>query len=363
VQLTHLIPYNILTHTFATIILIRKVYNLDQESWQKFGIKLSTTSTTLNELISLVAQLGLEHFLRSTHVMVGSIDSNGRVELSNPAFDSLRPSLPGATTLREFISSTAQMEYDKLLQYTRRSKIVTQTILEFGSQAQPRQFDCMFVPLEADRFLFFCEPVPTAGGGSELQQLETELDKLKTALENKKIELQSVLTQADEVSHTDALTFLPNRRFIIADLQRQVTFSERYDTPLAISMIDLDHFKKINDTYGHSSGDDVLRFVASELRDHTRQPDEIGRYGGEEFLVLLPNSGLKAACEQASRLCQQVRTTPIISGGKVIHMTISIGIAQYRIHKENWQELLDRSDQALRQAKQNGRDQWAVLEG
>ncbi len=171
------------------------------------------------------------------------------------------------------------------------------------------------------------------------------------------------MTQADEVSHTDTLTFLPNRKFIVADLQRQVTFSERYDTPLSISMIDLDFFKKVNDVHGHISGDEVLRFVASELRDHIRQPDEIGRYGGEEFLVILPNSSLKAACEQATRLCQQVRSTPIISGGKVIRMTISIGIAQFRIHNENWEKLLDRADQALLQAKQNGRDQWAVLEG
>ena len=140
-------------------------------------------------------------------------------------------------------------------------------------------------------------------------------------------------------------------------------YSERYGTPLSISMLDLDHFKQVNDTHGHSSGDDVLRKVASELRDHIRQPDEIARYGGEEFLVILPNSSLKAACEQASRLCQQVRSTPLISGGIVIQMTISIGIAQLQLHNENWQKLLDRADQALLQAKQNGRDQWAVLEG
>jgi diguanylate cyclase (GGDEF)-like protein len=324
---------------------------------------LATTSKNLSELIKLVSQKGLEPFLQSAHVLVGSLDSDGKVELSNPAFDSFKRSLPGATTLREFVALTSQMEFDKLLQYTRRLNKVTQTILELGTQAQSRQFDCLIVPLEADRFLFFCEPVSTAVDGSKIQELEAELDRLKTVLENKTIELQAVLTQADEVSHTDALTFLPNRRFIIADLQRQVTFSDRYGAPLSISMVDLDHFKKVNDTHGHSSGDEVLRFVASELRDHIRQPDEIGRYGGEEFLVLLPNSGLKAACEQATRLCQQVRSTPIISGGRVIHMTISIGIAQYHIHKENWLELLDRSDKALLQAKQNGRDQWAVIDG
>jgi diguanylate cyclase len=295
-------------------------------------------------------------------MLVGSLDSNGEVVLSNPAFDSLKETRSGEKKFREFVLPAGQTEFDKHLLYTQRGKKATQTQLEFGSQAHHNLYDCMFIPLEDSNFLFFCEPVSKAEDESRIHRLESEVQKLNTTLENKKIELQAVLAQADEVSHTDALTFLPNRRLIMADLQRQVTFSERYDAPLTISMIDLDVFKRVNDTYGHSSGDEVLRFVASELRDHIRQPDEIGRYGGEEFLVILPNSGLKAACEQASRLCQQVRSTPIISGGKVIHMTISIGIAQFRIHNENWQKLLDRSDQALLQAKQNGRDQWAILE-
>jgi len=296
-------------------------------------------------------------------MLVGLLDSKGGVVSSNPAFDSLKKTMPGATTFREFIAPAAQTEFDNLLLYTRRINKATQTKLEFGSKGQPSQYDCMLIPLEADRFLVFCEPVSMAVNNSKEQQLEAELLKIKTELENKKIELQAVTDQADEVSHVDFLTFLPNRRFIVAELQRQVMYSERYGTPLSISMLDLDHFKQVNDTHGHSSGDDVLRKVASELRDHIRQPDEIARYGGEEFLVILPNSSLKAACEQASRLCQQVRSTPIISGGIVIQMTISIGIAQLQLHNENWQKLLDRADQALLQAKQNGRDQWAVLEG
>lgn len=315
-----------------------------------------------SELVTLIAQHGLGLFMQSSHMLVGLLDSNGGVVSSNPAFDSLKRAQPKATTFREFVAPAAQKEFDNILLYTRRKNKATQTKLELGTQVQHNRFDCMFIPLEAGGYLFFCEPVLTAGDESRIKQLEAELQKATTTVEKDKIELQAVIAQADEVSHTDVLTFLPNRRLIMADLQRQVMFSERYDAPLTISMIDLDHFKQVNDTHGHTSGDEVLRFVASELRDHIRQPDEIGRYGGEEFLVILPNSSLKAACEQATRLCQQVRSTPIIAGGKVIHMTISIGIAQFRIHKEDWQKLLDRSDQALLQAKQNGRNQWAVME-
>jgi diguanylate cyclase (GGDEF)-like protein len=315
-----------------------------------------------SELVTLIAQHGLEPFLQSSHTLVGLLDSYGGVILSNPAFEALIKTKPGVTKFRELVATSAQKEFDNILVYTRSKNKATQTKLEFGEQVLHNQFDCMFIPLDAGGFLFFCEPVLTEGEESRLKQLEAELKKATTTVEKDKIELRAVIAQADEVSHTDVLTFLPNRRLIMADLQRQVMFSERYDAPLTISMIDLDHFKQVNDTHGHSSGDEVLRFVASELRDHIRQPDEIGRYGGEEFLVILPNSGLKAACEQATRLCQQVRSTPIIAGGKVIHMTISIGIAQFRVHDEDWQKLLDRSDQALLQAKQNGRNQWAVME-
>jgi diguanylate cyclase (GGDEF)-like protein len=198
---------------------------------------------------------------------------------------------------------------------------------------------------------------------SELETVTAELQRTKRILTIKETELKAVIAQADEVSHTDALTFLPNRKQIIGDLQREVIFSDRYGTPLTISLLDIDFFKKINDTYGHIVGDDVLRSLGSELRNHIRYPDTIGRYGGEEFLIVLPHSTAKAAMEQAERLCKHVRSLLIKSGEKEIALTISIGIAQYKIHKEDWEAFLSRADAALYQAKNNGRDQWKVSEG
>ena len=174
-----------------------------------------------------------------------------------------------------------------------------------------------------------------------------ELQKTKRILTIKETELQAVIAQADEVSHTDALTFLPNRRQIVKDLQSEVIFSDRYGTPLSVSMLDIDHFKKINDTYGHAVGMKCCKNLAGELRDHIRHPDTIGRYGGEEFLVVLPHSTLKAASEQAERLCRHVRSLLIKSGEQEIPSTVSIGIAQYKIHKEDWQAFLSRADAAL----------------
>jgi diguanylate cyclase (GGDEF)-like protein len=162
----------------------------------------------------------------------------------------------------------------------------------------------------------------------DFQKLDAEHQKLKRSLEIKEIEIKAILAQAHEIANTDVLTFLPNRRKIIVDLQEEVIRSNRYDTPLSISLLDLDHFKNINDTYGHTTGDEALRSVAARLREHIRHPDTIGRYGGEEFLIVLPNSKVQAASEQAERLCQTVRTMQIDSNGNTFGVTISIGVAQ-----------------------------------
>lgn len=194
------------------------------------------------------------------------------------------------------------------------------------------------------------------------KQLEKELSKAKRAIEIKDIELKAVLAQAHEIKNTDVLTFLPNRRKIIVDLQEEVIRSSRYDLPLALSIVDIDHFKKVNDTYGHVVGDDVLRTIAARLREQIRHPDTIGRYGGEEFLIVLPNSDWRAASEQAARLCNKIRTMQVTSNDHILSITISIGIAQYKIGREDWEQFLHRADMALYQAKNAGRDQWAVAE-
>lgn len=196
----------------------------------------------------------------------------------------------------------------------------------------------------------------------DFQQLEEELKKTKRSLEIKEIELKAVLAQAHEITHTDVLTFLPNRRKIIVDLQEEVIRSARYGTPLSISIVDIDHFKNINDSFGHAVGDEVLRTISARLREQIRHPDTIGRYGGEEFLIVLPNSEVKAAVEQATRLCHHVRTLQIESNSHLLSVTISVGMAQYKTGRENWEQLLHRADMALYQAKNNGRDRWAVAE-
>lgn len=195
----------------------------------------------------------------------------------------------------------------------------------------------------------------------ELEKARGELEKAKRTLRDKEIELKAILAQADEVSHTDALTYLPNRRHVINYLQKEVHRAKRYKTSLSLSMMDIDHFKKINDTYGHAVGDQVLLQLANMLHDGIRESDMVGRYGGEEFLIILPNTKLQKAAELAARLCRSIREAEIDIGVKT-HLTVSMGVAEYRHTQENWQEFLNRADAALYAAKNAGRDRWAVSE-
>ena len=312
----------------------------------------------MSELSTLFAQYGVEAFLESTSLLVVLLDKEGKLLSWNPAFDVLKQRQGEKTHLKDFLGSDKEL-FDQFLATPLHRRIRTKGEFEFTSATRSDNFVCLLVPLPAQQVLLIAEPATLT---SELEAVTADLQRTKRILTIKETELKAVIAQADEVSHTDDLTFLPNRRQIIGDLQREVIFSDRYGTPLSISLLDIDYFKRINDTYGHTVGDEVLRTLAGELRNRIRYPDTIGRYGGEEFLIVLPHSPLKAAAEQSERLCRYVRPLRIQAGEQEIALTISIGIAQYKIHNEDWETLLNRADAALYKAKHNGRDQWVAAE-
>ena len=312
-----------------------------------------------HRLIALFAEHGLDAYIKSTRSLLVLLSEGGKLLAWNPAFDAIKDAWHDASLLRDYLSLSSKTVFDLLLSNVTHDRLQTQGELDLGQGNRLRGYTCFLYPTPDGRVLFVAEPTHAI---SDLEVVSEELQKTKQKLERKETELQAVLAQAHEVSHTDALTFLPNRRQIMVDLQNAVIFSDRYGTPLTISMLDIDHFKKINDTHGHTIGDEVLRRLAGELRLHIRHPDTIGRYGGEEFLIVLPHSTVKAASEQAQRLCEQVRSLSIPVGDQTVSLTVSLGIAQYRVQKEDWQTLLSRADRALYQAKHNGRDQWFVDE-
>lgn len=160
---------------------------------------------------------------------------------------------------------------------------------------------------------------------------------------------------------TDALTGLYNRRYLTRRLEEELARAQRYAQPLSCLFADVDHFKRINDTYGHAAGDEVLRELAARVRCHLRSSDVAVRYGGEEFALLLPQTAAREAARIAERIRATVREEPVPTRAGPIPVTVSIGVAQARPELGQRREtvgtaLLAAADAALYQAKDKGRD-------
>jgi diguanylate cyclase (GGDEF)-like protein/PAS domain S-box-containing protein len=159
----------------------------------------------------------------------------------------------------------------------------------------------------------------------------------------------------------DALTGLYNRRYLEEILEREVRRAARASQSLGVLMIDLDHFKNFNDTYGHDAGDAVLRETGASLTKGIRAEDFVCRFGGEEFVVILPTANLEAACARAESLRLKMKELTVLHQGKSMGMlTISVGVAVFPDHGSSPKELMAAADAALYEAKRNGRDQIAV---
>ncbi|MCD6420733.1 MAG: GGDEF domain-containing protein [Synergistetes bacterium] len=172
-------------------------------------------------------------------------------------------------------------------------------------------------------------------------------------------EHEIVLKQNRELSAravTDDLTGLCSRAYLFSRLKEAVNRSQRYGTPLSIIMFDVDHFKEINDRCGHQAGDEALRRVASILRGGVRRSDVVGRYGGEEFVVILENTGMDSARIVAEKLRLAIYNVDIMAG--CAKVTVSAGVAEYR--GESLSEFFMKADKALYKAKAQGRNRVEV---
>jgi len=159
----------------------------------------------------------------------------------------------------------------------------------------------------------------------------------------------------------DPLTGLYNRRYLTEMLDREIRRAVRAEQSLGILMLDLDHFKKFNDTYGHDAGDTVLREAASFLTKSIRIEDIVCRFGGEEFVVILPTADLNASHARAERIRSKLRELPVLHQGQSLGMiTVSVGVAALPQHGTSPKELLDAADAALYRAKREGRDRVVV---
>ncbi len=186
---------------------------------------------------------------------------------------------------------------------------------------------------------------------AELRQLADELQEAK----NETLNLRKLLTEQEARGLEDPLTGLGNRRAYQQRIEEELSRFDRYGTPLALVVCDLDHFKHINDTHGHLAGDRVLRVVAQLLLRLTRKSDFVGRYGGEEFVVLLPNTTDETALLVAEKLRSSLEKLPFESGGKKIAVTMSMGLT-HASKGDMPDSLFKRADELLYQAKNAGRN-------
>jgi diguanylate cyclase (GGDEF)-like protein len=160
------------------------------------------------------------------------------------------------------------------------------------------------------------------------------------------------------LSRSDRLTGLPNRTYLEERLVAEFARARRYEEPLALAILDVDHFKRFNDTWGHAAGDIVLQAVGQTLRESIRESDVAVRYGGEEFVLLLPGMDSAAAVERAERLRRRMEETVIqipkrADPGRI---TISIGVSAFRVDGDSPEALLDAADARLFEAKEGGRN-------
>ncbi len=175
-------------------------------------------------------------------------------------------------------------------------------------------------------------------------------------IEERTAELETINQRLHELATTDELTDLPNRRVFIQSLEQEIERAHRYKHSFSVMFLDLDNFKHINDTLGHSAGDAALRHFASALKGSLRDSDMPGRMGGEEFGIILPNTDLKNGALLAERLRQNIEKSTVLYQGKKITFTASIGVAAYSEEMSNIDELLRKVDEALYEAKAEGRN-------
>lgn len=196
-------------------------------------------------------------------------------------------------------------------------------------------------------------------GGRRLAGIITQTDILESS-SRRLVDLAGRQTKLVEAARRDDLTGLFNRRAFNSFFQMELGRTRRYGGLMALVMFDLDHFKRVNDLFGHDAGDEVLRVFSRLLRDHCREVDIPARYGGEEFLVLMPAVGTRAAALFAERVRKDLAATEIRCGEARMHVTVSGGVCKWSTAADSLRAMLKLADQAMYKAKHTGRNRVCV---
>lgn len=193
----------------------------------------------------------------------------------------------------------------------------------------------------------------------QIAELNAHREMLEQEVQERTKELEEANKKLDLISRTDELTGLPNRRDMLRTIDNEIQRVTRSKKPFCFIFIDIDHFKNVNDTYGHACGDEVLKHVSATIRNLLRKYDVLARYGGEEFLTLLPETDLEGAKIVAERFRKTIEDTTVIFGKLSIKVTITLGVAQYD-HALGADKSIQMADRALYEGKETGRNKVIV---
>lgn len=222
---------------------------------------------------------------------------------------------------------------------------------------QRRQLGSMIcAPLMVKRKVIGVISLSTKSAAHRFKEEELELTVLMSA----HISLALENNRLYEISVLDGLTGLYNRRYLEKRLAKEVSYSRRYQKTLTLLMMDIDHFKKLNDTFGHQAGDHALKLVSAQLHAGLREYDIVARYGGEEFSIILPTTAKPKGAMIADRLRDSVDKLNVCYRDKELPVTISVGAAAFPEDAETIEGLMSCADKSLYHAKESGRNQIAV---
>lgn len=225
----------------------------------------------------------------------------------------------------------------------------------------PRTLELFITPIY-DRLGALEGRVIVAHDVTERKLLENQLKKANDLLTIQLADIDALTAKLHEQAIRDPLTGAFNRRFFAESLDKETARAVRENLPLSVIIMDVDHFKLFNDTYGHKCGDLVLQALARFLNENTRRGDIVCRYGGEEFVILMPDASIESACIRAEFLRKRFEEEVVEYEDKKVQCTISMGVASYPLHAASSDMLLIVADHALYQSKANGRNRVTVYQ-
>jgi len=303
------------------------------------GIAEDITKRKLVETSLKESEERFRSFITSAPVCIHEIDLDGRLTSMNPCgLKMMNITDESEVCGLPYINVVIEEERPYVAELMSKAFDGHVSIFEFkvNTNGELKYYSSIFIPIKN-----------TAGQVKLLMGITTDITERKQAVER----------LSHQASH-DALTGLVNRRVLDQRLNDEIQRASRYKHILSVFMLDLDHFKSINDNYGHQTGDTVLRNFAKVLESSIRNTDYAVRYGGEEFIVILPETPLPKAKELAERLCNQIaESTFTTEDDKDLNLTVSIGIATYPEHAQSSQTLIEVADSVMYAAKKAGRNQ------